>query len=203
MGDDVHEAYCLELLRRIITEGDQEARAELQQRWNEILLGWLRSHPGREVACRWESEEYYIAMAFEGFWQAAVEGQVTCQALAEVLTYLRACLNGIILETLRTNSRPGESARPTPGGPGKPHVDDHADASEIWARLQAMLADQREQRLAYLLYHCGLGPREIVRFYPQEWSDVQEIHCLRRAILERLLSNADGTHIPHFHPDGI
>ena len=70
-------------------------------------------------------------------------------------------------------------------------MDDHADASEIWARLQAMLADQREQRLAYLLYHCGLGPREIVRFYPQEWSDIQEIHCLRHAILERLLDNAD------------
>ncbi len=191
MEHDVNEEYCLELLRRIITESDQEARAELQQRWNEILLGWLRRHPGRGVACRWESEEYYIAMAFERFWQAAVEGQVTCQALAEVLAYLRASLNGIILETLRTNSRPGESARPTPGEPGKPDVDDHADASEIWARLQAKLADQREQRLAYLLYHCGLGPREIVRFYPQEWSDVQEIHTLRRAILERLLGNTN------------
>jgi len=82
MEHDVNEEYCLELLRRIITESDQEARAELQQRWNEILLGWLRSHPGRAVACRWESEEYYIALAFERFWQAAVEGQVTCQALA-------------------------------------------------------------------------------------------------------------------------
>jgi hypothetical protein len=118
MEHGVNEGYCLELLRRIITEGDQEARAELQQSWNEILLGWLRSHPGRVVACRWESEEYYIAMAFERFWQAAVEGQVTCQALVEVLIYLRASLNGIILETLRTNSRPGESSRPTPGGPG-------------------------------------------------------------------------------------
>ena len=191
MEHDIHEGYCLELLRRIIAEGDQEARAELQQRWNEILLEWLHSHPSRAVACRWESEEYYIAMAFERLWQAASEGQVRYQALAEVLTYLRACLNGIILETLRTNSRPGESSRPRPGEPGKPDVDDCADASEIWARLQAMLADQREQRLAYLLYHCGLGPGEIVRFYPQEWSDVQEIHCLRRAILERLLSNAN------------
>jgi hypothetical protein len=186
-----HDVNCLELLRRIIAEGDQQARAELEQSWNEILLGWLRSHPSRKVACRWESEEYYIAMAFEWFWQAAVEGQVAYQALPEVLTYLRASLNGIILQTLRTNARPGESWRPAPGEPGKPDADDHADAGEIWARLQAMLVDQREQRLAYLLYHCGLGPREIVRFYPQEWSDVQEIHGLRRAILERLLRNAN------------
>jgi hypothetical protein len=191
MEHDVNEAYSLELLRRTIAEGDQEARAELQQRWNEILLGWLRSHPGREVACRRESEEYFIAMAFERFWQAAIEGQVACQALAEVLAYLRASLNGVVLETLRTNSHPGESSRPTPGEPGKPRVDDHPDASEIWARLQTMLDDQREQRLAYLLFHCGLKPKEIVRFYPQEWSDVQEIRCLRRTILQRVLCHAN------------
>ena len=191
MEHDVNEGYCLELLPRIITEGDQEAKAELQQHWSKLLLGWLHSHPGREVACRWESEEYYIAMAFEGFWQAAVEGQVAYQALAEVVTYLRASLNGIILQTLRTNARPGESWKPTPGEPGKPEVDGQPDTSEIWARLQAMLADRREQRLAYLLFHCGLGPREIVRFYPQEWSNVQEIHDLRCAILARLLCNAN------------
>jgi len=191
MEHDVHEAYSLELLRRTIAEGDQDARAELQQRWNEILLGWLRSHPGREVACRRESEEYFIAKAFERFWQAAVERQVACQALAEVLTYLRACLNGVVLETLRTNSRQGASSRPMPGEPGKPHVDDRADTSETWARLQTMLADQREQRLAYLLYYCGLKPKEIVRFYPQEWSDVQEIHRLRRTILQRVLCNVN------------
>jgi len=191
MEHDVNEGYCLELLRRIIAEGDQEARTELQHYWNEILLGWLHCHPRRKMACRWESEEHYVAMAFERFWQGAVEGQVVCQALAEVLIYLRTCLNGVVLETLRTKSHPGESSRPGPGEPGKPHVDDHPDASEIWARLQTMLDDQREQRLAYLLYNCGLKPREIVRFYPQEWSDVQEIYGLRRAIVEHLLDNAN------------
>jgi len=54
-----------------------------------------------------------------------------------------------------------------------------------------MLDEHREKRLAYLLYNCGLKPREIVRFYPQEWSDVQEIYGLRRAIVEHLLDNAN------------
>ena len=191
MEHELNEGYSLELLRRTIAEGNQEARAELQYYWNEILVGWLHSHPCREEACRWESEEYYVTMAFERFWQAAVEGQVAYQVLAEVLTYLRASLNGVVLEVLRTNSRPGASSQPMPGEPKKPNLEEHPDAREIWARLQAILADQREQRLAYLLYHCGLGPREIVHFYPQEWSNVQEIHCLRQAILERLLSNAN------------
>ncbi len=50
-----------------------------------------------------------------------------------------------------------------------------------------MLPNKREQRLAYLLFHCGLKSREIVRFCPQE----QEIYQLRRIILERVLRNAD------------
>ncbi len=54
-----------------------------------------------------------------------------------------------------------------------------------------MLSDWREQRLVYLLYHCGLKPKEIVHFCPQDWSDVQEIYRLRRNILDRLLRKAD------------
>jgi hypothetical protein len=54
-----------------------------------------------------------------------------------------------------------------------------------------ILTNPREQRLAYLLFHCGLGPREMIRFCPQEWSDVQEIYRLRRNIMERILRNAD------------
>jgi hypothetical protein len=54
-----------------------------------------------------------------------------------------------------------------------------------------MLTDDREQRLAYLHFHCGLKSREIVHFCSQEWSDVREIYRIRRNIMERLLHNTD------------
>jgi hypothetical protein len=54
-----------------------------------------------------------------------------------------------------------------------------------------LLTNPHEQQVAYLLFHCGLKPREIIRFCPQEWSDVQEIYRLRRNIKERLRRNAD------------
>jgi hypothetical protein len=57
--------------------------------------------------------------------------------------------------------------------------------------LRSTLSDQRQLRLAYLFFHCGLGPREIVRFCPQEFHDIQEIYRLRRRMMERLLLNAD------------
>ncbi len=64
-------------------------------------------------------------------------------------------------------------------------------SSEVWEVLQTMLSNEREQRLAYLLFYCGLKSREIVRFCPQEFRDVQEIYRTRRSIMERLLRNAD------------
>jgi hypothetical protein len=70
-------------------------------------------------------------------------------------------------------------------------MEDSFESSEVWEILQTMLPDRREKRLAYLLFHCGLKSREIVRFCPQEWSDVHDIYRLRRNIKQRLLSNAD------------
>ena len=70
-------------------------------------------------------------------------------------------------------------------------MEDNVDNSEDWEILHMILSNPREQRVAYLLFHCGLKPREIVRFCPQEWSDVQEIYRLRRTIVVRLFRNAD------------
>ena len=62
-------------------------------------------------------------------------------------------------------------------------------SADIWGTLQKVLPNVREQRLAFLLFNCGLKPREIVNHCPQEFCDVQEIYRLRRNILEQFLYN--------------
>lgn len=186
-----NEVYTLELLHRAIAHDDKDAWAELQQSLGETLLAWLHDHPGREAACRWQSEKQLVALAFERFRQASVQAQIAIETPNGMLVYLRASLHGAILDTLRTYSRPREVSRPVLGEAGEPHVEDQVDSNEIWEVLQATLSSAREQRLAYLLYHCGLKPREILHFCPQEWSDVQEIYRLWRNIVERLLRHAD------------
>jgi hypothetical protein len=71
------------------------------------------------------------------------------------------------------------------------NVEDSTDSSEVWDLLKTILSNAREQRLAYLLFHCGLKPREIVHFCPKEFNDVREVYCLRRTIMERVVRNAD------------
>jgi hypothetical protein len=183
-GEQWTDKYGLELLQRAIVQGEQEAWIGLQHCFSGLVYSWLRRHPKREVALRLESEENYVAQAFERFWRATILTQrVEFNTLAAALQYLRASLNGVILDTLRAYARPGEA--------GEPQAEDNPDSSEVWETLQTMLSNERELRLAYLLFHCGLKAREIMRFCPREWSDVSEIYRIRRNIMERLLHNAD------------
>ena len=111
--------------------------------------------------------------------------------LAAALQYLWACLNRAILNTLRISALSRELLLSEVGEPREPHVEETTDNSEVWEILQTMLPDEREKRLAYLSFHCGLKPREIMRFCPGEFSDLQEIYHLRLSIMERVLCNDD------------
>ena len=191
-GEPSTDTYGLELLHRATIQGDQEAWTWLQYCFSGVVRGWLHHHPSREAASRLESEENYVAQAFERFWQATtLTQQVEFRTLAAALQYLRASLNGAILDTLRAYSRLREVSLPGPGEPGEPEVEDKTDGSEVWEILKAFLPNEHEQRVAYLLFHCGLKPREIVRFCPQEFRDIREIYRLRRNIMERLLRQKD------------
>ena len=191
-GEAHDDQYCLEIFHRAMLQGDSSAWELLHQHFKSTMLRWLRSHPNRDTARRLESEENYIVQAFERFWSSTVHHQhLEFSTLAAALRYLHASLNGAILDTLRTYSRAKEDPLPEPGFPGEPMAQDSDDGRDLWQILQRMLSGKQEQRLAYLLFHCGLKPREIVHHFPQEFRDVKQIYRLHRQIIERLQRNRD------------
>ncbi len=191
-GEVYDNLYSKELLRRATLYRDPLAWEVLQQCLSAILLRWLRRHPLRERACRFDSEENYVAQAFARFWQASVlHEHLEFPTLAAALSYLHASLNGVILDTLRTYLRPKELPLPEPGWAGEPLTEDNEGPGELWGIIQHMIPNTREQRVAYLLFHCGLKPREIVHYCSREFSKVSEIYRMRRNILLRLMRNAD------------
>ena len=191
-GEAGENPYGLELLRRATMEHDPMAWEALQHCLGATVLRWLHHHPLREQACHFDSDENYVAQAFARFWMAvANDAHPEFRSLAGALGYLRASLNGAILDTLRCYQRSKELPLPEPGWPREPRVEDENDGGELWESIRDLLVTARERRLAYLLLHCGLKPREIVRYCPQEFSQVSEIYRLRRNILLRLIHNAD------------
>jgi len=168
---------------------DQEARAWVQHCFGGVVLDWLRRHPQSAHACRLESEKHYVAQAFEHFWQATASNQqVEFNTLSAAWHYLRASLNGAILDTLRAYARLRKISRPVPA---EPLMEDVTPSSEVWDILKTLLSNPREVRLAYLLFHCAMGPREIVHVCPQEFDDVREVYALRRTIMGQLMRHAD------------
>jgi hypothetical protein len=191
-GEACSDQYCLELFRRAILQRDHSAWALLQERFQELLLGSFRRHPMFEAASRLDSPENYVARAFERFWFAVVQNQqVTFTTLVAALQYMQVCLNGAILDTLRAHSRAGGVALPELGFAGEPAVKDDDDGRALREAVQGILPNERERRLADLLYHHNLKSREIEQVYPQEFPQGAEIYRLRRNIMERVLRDVD------------
>ena len=191
-GEPHTDRYCVELFRRALVQRDTLAWEVMQKHFHNTMLRWMYGHPMRDNACRFDSEENYVAQAFARFWLATADNQqVEFQSVAAALRYLRMSLQSVILDALRAYSRPKEVPLPEYGNPEEPFGEDTHEGHEVWEAILPLLPDSRDQRVAYLLFHCGLKPREILRFCPQEFSDVQEVYRLRRNIMERLLRHAD------------
>ena len=187
------DRFCLEILRRALVEQTDEAWSVLQQCFSETVRGWIRSHPNSDVALLRDSDENYLAQTFSRFWYAVRDQHLQFTSLYAALSYLHATLNGIIMDTLRSHLRlrSREVAFPEPGGSQEPTAENPMDSQGIWESIQPLLPDERERRLAYLLYYCGLKPRDIVLRCSEEFDDVKEIYRLNHNIIERLRRNRD------------
>jgi hypothetical protein len=190
-GDVYYDQYYLDMFRRALIQCDRYAREYIQHHFGAVVLDWLRCHPRRALACHLNSEEHYVNQAFEHFWQMSLQHQeLEVPSLACALLYLRTSLNSAILDALRSSFRPQESLLLKTASTGDSFADSHSSGQEIWEIVEGKLSDVREQRLAYLLFHCGLKPGEIAHSYPQEFSDVREISLLRLKIMNRLCNSS-------------
>lgn len=60
------------------------------------------------------------------------------------------------------------------------------ESRALWESIRHLLSNEREIRLAYLHFHCGLKSKEIVQIYPQEFHDLHVVYSLQRNIFARL-----------------
>ncbi len=187
---ETHDDQCwVEVLRRATVQRDEAACEVIEDHLGQIVRGWIACHPKKEVVYRLESEASYVTRTCERFWQAVAQQEQAINRLTTALRYVGACLNGVILDTLRAHAYATAIPLPGPAEAGKAEEEDHEDAHASWERICGMLPTEREQRVAYLLFHCGLQPEDIVRLYPQELGDWHDICRVRRTVIGRLLAS--------------
>lgn len=186
------DQYCLEIFRRAILESKEQAWLTLHQRFGDTIRIWVRRHPSCDLALVSDTEENYVAQTFSRFWFAVHNQQLEFPTLYAALSYLHATLNGVIVDRLRSQRNGSEVPLPEADAPDEPATSaEFGEESTIWATLQTLIQDQREQRLLSLLYYSGLKPRQVVEHCPEEFPDIKEVYRLNHNILERLRRNRD------------
>jgi hypothetical protein len=185
------DRYCLEILRRAIVQQVDLAWSMVQQCFGQAVRIWLHSHPSSDIALLHDTEENYTAQTFSRFWYAMRAQKLEFATLSSALCYLHATLNGIIMDTTRVHFRSVEVPLPDPGFPNEPVAEESQDGRVLWESIQSLIPDKAERRLIYLLYFCGLKPREIVSRLPNEFADVKTIYRLNQNIIDRLRRNRD------------
>jgi hypothetical protein len=189
------DQYYLEMFHRAMVNHEPDAWELLQQCFSPLVRAWMRNHPQRNLACRYEQEEHYVTNTFTRVWQASMRNRLEFDTLVAALSYLKLSLQGTILDTLRAHAQPREVPLPNADSATisseKQVFKDDYKSSDLWEIIKSLLHDDRERRLAYLLFHCGLKPREIVRYHSAEIGEVQEIIRLTRNIIERLIGLRD------------
>lgn len=183
-GSDIcQEEDYLEMFHSVLSHNDLHAREQFQHQMRAVVLEWIHIHPRREIACQGENDENYVEQAFACFWQVVAQRNTAdFGSFATVLHYLQLSINGVMLDAIRASMRSGmrSSLRYDKG-------------EEIWKCIQNLLLEKRQQRIAYLLFHCGLQPNEIVQTYPAEFSEVSEIDLIRSQTIEGVQSWSEST----------
>ncbi len=191
-GQSFVERFCFELFRCAVVLRDDDA-------WAAVY------HQYRDVVCRWvgasrEQDDSTVLAAFERFWRAVDAAKFArFSSLAGVLQYLKMCALSARLDGARADRHAGEAslddgAAAEPADPGmgmEESVVARIDGTAFWARVRAVLGDEREQLVIYLSYVIGLTPRDIHARHRERFADVQEVYRLKRVALDRLRRASD------------
>lgn len=194
-GQSFHESYCYELFRRAIVQKDQHCWVEIIEQYKNMIYGWL--HPLMPTGKMGETsvEEMGIRV-FTKFWQFYDPAHLQeARGLASILDYLKSCVRTCILEEERAQQRhTRQLAELTTDQPGtERHVADevldNVQREQIWRMIRDSCKDEQEQLIVWSTFQSGLTPREIKALYPEQFKSVDEVHTMKRNLLDRLRRN--------------
>ncbi len=195
------ERFCLEIFRRALLEGDNDAWAALQKQFSENIVRWFRRHPKRWEALEIELEQNYVDETFSRLWQwgynqktrfnhlAGFNFQAGFDSLPGALRFLHDCLDSLIVDKLRKHARQQVVSMEEVDPPTPPTSEAHVLWQELWSKVRAILPDEREFRIIFLVYHEGLKPRQILQYCPGEFNDIKEVRRLLKNAMDRLRSH--------------
>jgi DNA-directed RNA polymerase specialized sigma24 family protein len=182
-----------ELFRRAIVQSDEEAWAAVHLRYHAMMIAWAgRSSVAAQLG---EPCSDIADQALARAWSALTpERFANFATLAQVLSYLRACVATTMIDMARaqntaTRQLPLEYAG-AEDGPEQAVLAD-LDRDRLW-RLALCAATSPAERVTLIeSFAYGLPPRAIQARHPQIFPDVTAVYVAKRNLFERLQRNPD------------
>jgi hypothetical protein len=191
-GQDIDGSYCFELFRRCLEKRDQYAWEQVYTLFEPQVARWVRSHhlfydSGEEVS-------YFVNRALEKIWSAIPPEKFSrFENLKQLLRYLKMCVGSSIIDFYRKQEQTRLSIDKlredvkSEVATGFVYNED----SELWARLENLMKNKKEQVVLYASFVLGKKPREIFSEFSGTFSSVQEIYRVKENIISRLRRNND------------
>jgi len=198
--------FCFELFRRAIVDRCQQAWSYLDAQYGAEVEGWVKRHSAFP-SCG-EEPDYLVNCTFERMWAALSPDRFAdFGTLPALLSYLKVCVNSVLLDLVRIVERQGVVARleseDLVGDPGTTDVEKEAigivQGEAFWEAIGARLKNEKERQVVYGLFVLGLAPRDIYAQHPDLFCSVQEVYRVRENVLARLRRDDDLA--DEFEPD--
>ncbi|RPI93757.1 MAG: sigma-70 family RNA polymerase sigma factor [Chloroflexi bacterium] len=182
-----HETrYCFELMQRGLGQELSEAFTQVYRIYEGLALKWVNSHPRYYMTG--ESADYFVSAAFSRFY-FAVKGSEFARfpSVAQVLQYLKLCVQTVIAEYLRKAARIPEIALELAiHSLADDNIETSSEARELWQYILSQLASDTDQLLAELCFLYDLKPAEIADKYAEHWPTARDVSVALQRIRRNL-----------------
>jgi hypothetical protein len=189
-GRQSDNRFGMELFRRAVMEGDQEAWSAIHDAYQPLVVGWVTRHPSLP-RCG-EDSRYLVNRTFERFWRAVrPERLADFPNLPSLVKYLKMCANCAVVDAARSyrpaDARPLDGIDvPTEGRGNLEQTEALLRAEQLWSTVVAVIRNPLQERLAWDTLVLGMTPREVLAAYPGQWRSVTEIYEAKASMLGRL-----------------
>jgi hypothetical protein len=175
---------CFELFRRAIQERDEQAWALAYEQYRRIILSWVSRNT--LFYATGEEAEFFAHEAFARMWEyLTAEKFVRLPNLRSLLSYLKMCVNSVLVDYMRRLERPAEELTESIPNPQENGME-QLDRERLWRIIDTQLHDDKEWLVVRGLFVWGFKPGELYSHYQTIFRDVKEIYTIRENVLNRL-----------------
>jgi hypothetical protein len=183
--------YCYELMRRALSERDQQAWNTIYPQYQPLVQSWVMRHPA--FAASGEEAAYFVNAAYEKLWVAITPAKFgKFPDLRSLLRYLQLCVHSVIsdhmrhttLQTLQLQPEIADTVQIQPDIAAG--VVDRVQHTAFWNLIAARLQDTKERQVMYGSFVLGLKPRELLKQFESTFQSIDEIYRVKENLLERL-----------------